>query len=216
MKRFQSLLAIIVSLIPVILYLSQYSYLPENVVTAYQQNLQPASYGSKQSIFTLLCLLGGISLLSFFASSQVHKLFEGKLIPLYEAGILNQLGWLIVILTSIMGFVIAYTTINPNALVLLKITDMLVGFLVMGIGFILRRLPHNAVFGFKFPKALEDANHWKLIHQFGGWLFIASGAVLCITSLLVPAETNTILMVLLVLGSVIGTAIHHFMLLKKA
>ncbi len=56
------------------------------------------------------------------------------------------------------------------------VANLGIGALLAGIGFIMRNIPPNPVFGVRTPTTLRDENAWREANRVGGWAMVAAGS----------------------------------------
>ena len=61
---------------------------------------------------------------------------------------------------------------------------------LVSIPLVLSLIPRNRLYGIRTPKTLADEQIWHRANQFGGWLFLASGAVYLAFAALFPMTGN--------------------------
>jgi len=70
---------------------------------------------------------------------------------------------------------------------------VLVGVMIMVLGNYLPKLKSNWFIGIRTPWTLSSEQSWRKTHQLGGWLFVACGAVIIVTSLIAPDRSRVAL-----------------------
>lgn len=64
-------------------------------------------------------------------------------------------------------------------------------FIALSIPLIMRKIPRNKWYGFRFKKALSSDDVWYKVNRFGGWLLLWSGiltAIMAVALAVAPAE----------------------------
>lgn len=77
-----------------------------------------------------------------------------------------------------------------------------VGILFMVIGNLLPRMRPNWFIGVRTPWTLSSDRVWDRTHRFGGWLFVAAGALILLTGLVAPQLAQPVL-----IGCAVGVSV---------
>lgn len=104
----------------------------------------------------------------------------------------------------------------PGRIDVAHIVAVLVGVLLMGLGNIMPKIKSNFYMGIKTPWTLSDDQIWYRTHRLGGRLLAAAGAVMVISSLLLPLETAFILSMVCILAAALFPGMMSYLWWKKS
>ena len=92
----------------------------------------------------------------------------------------------------------------------------MIGLLFIMLGNILPKVPKNFFIGIKTPWTLVNDEVWQKTHRLGGWLFVISGLIMLLKSI-VPSSYRSFQTVsmILTMGIVLYPIVYSFILYKK-
>ena len=169
------IISTLVLLLPTIVGLFLWNFLPETMPIHWNVAGEADSWGSRaQVVFLLPGLLLGLHWVSIFATAkdprraaQSHKIHTLVL-------------WLCPALSLVLC-AITYTSALGYEPVLPIIVPLFMGVLLLVIGNYLPKCQQNHTIGIRIPWALKDEANWNATHRFGGWCYVlASIPTLCL------------------------------------
>jgi uncharacterized membrane protein len=95
-----------------------------------------------------------------------------------------------------------------------RAVPMLVGILLVAIGSVMGRVQPNALMGIRTPWTLVSMRSWTASQRLGGWLFVASGALLALGGVLGSTALFIGAMVLLAVGT-IGLMVYGYWICRS-
>ncbi len=210
---------ILITLIPFIVLGIIYPLLPDQVAVHFDANLQPDRYGSKLELWIIPILLNG---LLYFLFKYIPKLDPKNQIEKMGKKWLYFRTGVTICLTALSCSII-YATMNVTNGVLsnnfLKINPQwiysVVGILFVVIGNYLPATKPNYFVGIRTPWTLENDLVWRKTHRLGGKLFVASGLLVIVASLLGSQGATFWVLITTVVILTLITFIYSYQLFKK-
>jgi uncharacterized membrane protein len=111
------------------------------------------------------------------------------------------------LLALIYGFVLLW--INGVELNAARVIPVIVGGLLMVIGFYLNRVEPNWFVGIRTPWTLTSDRSWRKTHELGRWVFLLMGIALILTDLLRPTLGAELILMLILGGTVVLVAYSY-------
>ncbi|HCK98492.1 MAG TPA: hypothetical protein DHW42_00080 [Candidatus Marinimicrobia bacterium] len=96
-----------------------------------------------------------------------------------------------------------------------KIIPALIGALFIVIGNYMGKVRSNYMLGIKTPWTLSSELSWNKTHRLGGRLFILSGFLIVLSSLLSTGKMTMVILLCLVFGTVIVSFAYSYFIWKK-
>lgn len=124
--------------------------------------------------------------------SPNYAKFRGTYEIVIVAIMVFMLGVHVVVLANSLGRDISVDRVMPVG----------VGILFMVIGNLLPRMRPNWFIGVRTPWTLSSDRVWDRTHRFGGWLFVAAGALILLSGLVAPQLAYAIL-----IGSAVAVSV---------
>ncbi len=187
-------IAVIIGLIPLVLYGLCYDQLPEQVVTNFDFAGNPQGYTSRDSMCMMLLLPLGL-VATFVVVPRIDprgKNYE-KLGGFYPAFVLGMMGFI-----SLMCSAILISGASGVALPMEKVTPGAVGLLFLVIGNYMPKMKHSYTMGIKTPWTLDSEVVWNKTHRLAGPCFMVAGLVMLL-SLLLPSSWGFALVMISIL-----------------
>jgi len=95
----------------------------------------------------------------------------------------------LVLMMSLLAVFILYSVQNQSGSNI-KVLNVLVGFLIVGLGNYFPAVKPNYFMGIRTPWTLENETVWKETHKMSGKLWFFGGAILTLLALALPAESS--------------------------
>ncbi len=194
-------------IIPFVYYAVVYSKLPAQVPIHFDLHGTPDNYASKSAYWWII------------ASTTLGMYLLLLIIPLIDPKHrLQQMGnkyytikLLLVTLMSLLSVFSIYMAQNPSA------NKSFILMLVFGLFFIVlgNYMPSfkpNYFIGIRTPWTLESEDIWRRTHRFGGWLWLATGLLIIIFTLL---KTSPVVSFVLAITAALVPVIYSFVLYLK-
>ncbi|GAA0873325.1 SdpI family protein [Gangjinia marincola] len=184
--------------------------LPQTVLTHWNGAGEIDGWSNKSTLLFLPLLTSVLTYVLFLIIPYIDP--KGQLKKMGSK--YHSLKMFIVVLMTAITLYILYSTkqeslSNPNTLY------FLIGLLFAVLGNYFKTIKHNYFIGIRTPWTLESETVWKKTHQLGGKLFLISGVVLILTSLLFSPQLNSTLVLVVTTVLVLTTVGYSYILFKQ-
>jgi len=180
----------IICLSPIILALTVYNDLPENMAMQWSLDGTPNWYAPKAAaifgipvFFTVLNIL----VLILLKNDPRKRNISSKMSVFVQ--------WLIPIISLVIVPIILFMNMGIN-LPIIFIVFTLLGVIFIFIGNYLPKCKQNYLVGFRFSWTLNDSENWNKTHRIGGYFMMLGGVMFIIIAFL-PFENHISLILLL-------------------
>lgn len=203
------IISTILCIIPMIFSILLYNKLPEKIPTHFNINGEVDSYGSKLFVCILLPIILCIVniLLNIILNNEPKKQNHNETLLNISKFIIPLMS-LIFIPSSILislGFNINIAIIAP----------IFISIIFILIGNYLPKCRPNYTMGIRLPWTLNNENNWIKTHRLSGFLWVISGLILLLTTLINKNLSFYVLIISIIL-TVIIPCIYSFILYKKS
>ncbi|MGE7823560.1 SdpI family protein [Paenibacillus sp. NPDC093718] len=208
-KKNSSMLVIttLICLLPIILSMTLYNQLPEQVAVHWDAAGNPDNYVSKAVAAFVFPLFTAV------LNVIVHVGLNNDPKKMNAAPVLRTMGlWLIPALSLILMPITLFKAMGAE-LPIQTIAPALVGMLLVVTGNYLPKSKQNYTVGIKLPWTLNSQENWNKTHRFAGYLWMAGGAFMILTAFLKANLAVAIVPVIILI--VAAPAIYSFSLFKK-
>lgn len=196
-----------ITALPMLLGLVLWSRLPETIATHFDAHGNPNGWSSKAfAVFGLPAFLVAAHLLCAFGTMMdpKRKNIQDKMYKLVL--------WIIPVI-SLLVCGSTYLFALGYEVDIARITGILVGVMFIIIGNYLPKCRQSYTMGIKLPWTLNDEENWNATHRFGGWVWMAGGAVfLAVTAM---GGMNTIFALVLVAAMVLLPTAYSFLYYRR-
>jgi uncharacterized membrane protein len=158
--------------------------LPATIPTHFNYKGEADGFGDRDSIFLVPAILSGVGLFTFFLLSNI-KNFDPKRFKTEDDGMFKKFALFMVAFLSVLGTIITYSATNNN-INITKILLPFIGISFAGLGLYMPKLHQNYFAGFKLPWTLENEDNWNETHKVAGKVWLYSGIIQAIGTLLLP------------------------------
>ncbi|MFB4329649.1 SdpI family protein [Paenibacillus sp. CR_12] len=208
-KKNSSMLVLttLICLLPIILSMTLYSQLPEQVAVHWNAAGNPDNYVPKAvAAFVLPLITAVINVIVNVGLNNDPK-------KMNAAPVLRTMGlWLIPALSFILMPITLFKAMGAE-LPIQTIAPALVGMLLVITGNYLPKSKQNYTVGIKLPWTLNSQDNWNKTHRFAGYLWMAGGAFMILTAFLKVNLAIAIVPVIILIAA--APAIYSFSLFKK-
>ena len=213
MKKLYHLL----TFLPLIVSLFSFSLLPEQIPAHFNLAGEVDRWGSRLEIFFLPVLVVALGLLfRRWIEWTLRRQTQNSPRALYVAGCA-----MLAVFNGIF-FVMLYTafaSVDRMAVpgeAIMRITNLLVGLLLIPIGNVMPKVKRNAVFGLRTKWSMANDTCWNLSQRFGGLSFVVTGCLIILGTILVDNPTaQSILMLALILLDVVFCVVYSYQVYRK-
>ena len=200
----------IICLLPIILALSVYNELPENVAMQWFFDGTPNWFAPKavaafgMPVFFAVLNIIVVIIINY---NPRRKNISTKMIAFVQ--------WIVPVIALVIVPIILFTTMEIK-LPIKIIIFALVGIMFVFIGNYLPKCKQNYLVGFRFSWTLNDSENWNKTHRLGGYL-LALGGILFIVLAFLPFENyiSLILFVSILVPILAVPILYSYSLYKK-
>lgn len=179
----------LITLIPVIYYLSLWNQLPAEVPTHYDFNLRPDDFHSKGFMLGVLIFMGlvvvGSSAMILNGNSIDPKRKMESANP-----IMNITSWAVTIFISVIMFLIVIMTknycIQQPIESFEKIIFIILCVFFICLGFLMKNVMPNYFFGIRTPWTLANDEVWRKTHLLSSKIWVWGNLILATIILIIP------------------------------
>jgi len=176
----------LITLIPIVYYLSLWKVLPEEVPTHYDFNLKPDDFQSKEFMLGILIFMGLVVVGSSAAILNGNSI-DPKRQTAQSDSILKITSWVVTIfITGIMLMIVLMTKnycIKQPIESFEKIIFIVLCLFFICLGFLMKNVQPNYFFGIRTPWTLASEDNWKQSHHFASKVWVW-GNILLVTAIL--------------------------------
>lgn len=125
----------------------------------------------------------------------------------------------IIIIGLVLVFAALHVVIIMNALgkpfSIEKIVPALIGILFIVIGNFMGKVRSNYMLGIKTPWTLSSEISWNKTHRLGGWLFVLTGFLIVLSSLVSSGKITMLVLLIGLFGTIIVTFVYSYIIWKR-
>lgn len=170
------ILTSVVILLPILAGLILWNQLPDQVPSHWDMNGQIDGWSSKPfTVFGIPLILLAAQWLCLLGSLADPKR------DAHPSKILHLVLWIIPVLSALLHTVVYMVALGMEVRVERVIT-VFMGLLFAIIGNYLPKCKQNYTIGIKIPWTLDSEENWNKTHRLAGWLWVACGLVIMLTS----------------------------------
>ncbi|MFN6090992.1 MAG: SdpI family protein [Bacteroidota bacterium] len=197
----------LITLIPVVYYLSLWKLLPDEVPTHYNFNLKPDDFQSKEFMLGILIFMGLVVVGSSAAILNGNSI-DPKRKTAQSDSILKITTWLVTVFITLIMFMIVIMTknycIKQPIESFEKIIFIVLCLFFICLGFLMKNAKPNYFFGIRTPWTLASEENWKQTHLFGSKIWIYGNILLGTIILISP---NNLFAPIFIIGIIILSSI---------
>lgn len=211
LSKIITVLALII--IPFVYAAYLYPNLPDTIPTHFNMYGEADGWGSRESIYLLPIILGGVSLFVFLLLSNIKKL-DPKRYANADDELFRKFALYIVVFMSCLTLVILYGTVHRN----LPMNQLILGLLGLGftgLGIYMPKLKQNYFAGFRLPWTLESESNWNYTHQIAGKYWTIGGVLQVLAAIFIKGKMLFILFMSLMAIIVIIPILYSYLFFRK-
>ena len=212
MKKNKTEIAIIIILIISLVHtIFMYPTLPNVIPTHWNISGQIDGWGHKSMLFIFQLISWGIYISMYVVpkidpKKENYKRFASSYVAIKLFIIL-----LIICITEVSMI----TAVNPESVNMSKIASMGISIMFIVMGNYMPKCKQNYTFGVKTPWTLDNEEVWNDTHRFTGFLWVISGVIMLITSLLVSEKYAFIIVLTITIFSSLAGIVYSYLSHKK-
>jgi hypothetical protein len=195
-------------IIPFIYLLVVYDALPPTVPTHFRIDGKPDAMSDKSTLWFVLSLTGGISVLVFLLLRFLPAI-DPKRKAQYSASVFVKIGLAVVLLISIINCVVINSA-EKGSFSFQQILPALLGIFFAFMGNIMHSLKPNYFAGIRTPWTLESEETWRKTHQLAGKLWFIGGITIFAIAILVPSSISLIIMIGILIAITIVPIVYSY------
>ncbi len=209
MKEHKRLITVtaFICIIPALIGILLWNRLPDQIPIHWNLEGTPDNYASR-----LTAVLGIPALITALHLAGAFVILHDPKIGSVPAKIL-RLGLWVCPLVSLFAALLTYSTAFGMPVDVGMVATIFVGLLLISIGIIMPECPQNYTIGIKLPWTLADEENWKATHKLAGPLWIASGFVMILLSLLRLLSSGILFLLIIVI--LIVPSVYSWKLYRK-
>lgn len=183
------LLQWLITIIPVIYYLSLWNQLPAEVPTHYDFNLRPDDFHSKGFMLGVLIFMGLVIVGSSAMILNGNSIDPKRKIESANP-IINITSWAVTIFISLIMFLIVIMTKNYSIQQPIesfeKIIFIILCVFFICLGFLMKNVKPNYFFGIRTPWTLASDEVWRKTHLLSSKIWVWGNLILATIILIIP------------------------------
>ena len=207
MKKYKRTLIItsIVTISPLVVGLLLWNQLPDVIATHFGDGNVPNGWSSKLfAVLGLPLIMLALHIFSFFMISVDPKRKN------IDEKFFKWILWIVPVVSCVIClscyFIALGLDVNIGSIV-----DVLVGILFIVIGNYMHKVKQNYTVGIKIPWTLDSEENWNRTHRLASWLWIISGVIFIMNSIL---QISWLLFVVIAFSAV-GPMVYSYLLYRK-
>jgi uncharacterized membrane protein len=212
-RKFQILLAVIISVLPIIYTAIIWQSLPDSVPIHYDGAFKPNGFATRQSFILTNCFLAGISLLVYALMLNIRKI-DPKRAEKISSPVFEILGFGIVIFMTAINFITIISAVGKGNLIAHALNP-LIGLLFVFLGLLMPRIQPNYFAGLRLPWTLHSDYNWRKTHALSGKIWTICGIAITVVALLLPLPYQKYLLPVSLPVLVGVPIVYSFMLYRK-
>ncbi len=195
-------------LLPVLVGILLWNYLPEQLPTHWGPNGAPDHYSSRAfAVFALPAFLLAVHWLGLFVTSKDPKNKD------QNRKVFGLVWWICPVISAFVGS-ISYTDALGVSLPVGTIAFVLIGILFVFVGNYMPKCKQNYTIGIKITWTLNDEENWNATHRIAGKTWVIGG-ILCILFAFLPTSWQWIAFLILIPLVVLIPLIYSYQYHKK-
>lgn len=216
--RLQKFITYILMLLPIVICLIVFPFLPETVPVHFDINMQVDRMGSKYELLIISALsIIFVLILKYMSALASKQEGNGK----NNEKIFNITIILVLILFNVINACLLFFAFNTtegivlNADYICKIILSIMGIMFIVMGNIMPKTKMNSVLGFRSCWSMKNEETWKRNQRFGGILLMIAGFIVFGVSIFTSGILCTCISTVVLLSTAIIILIHSYIMTKK-
>lgn len=181
--------------LPFLYLAASWSSLPARVPTHFNLRGQADGYSERASLWKILVFLAVLST-GLFLLLRFLPVIDPKKKAALSTAIFRKTAMAVVILIAALNVGIVYGA-QPGVQSVNQPVYIVLGIFFMYMGNLMNSIKPNYFVGIRLPWTLESEENWRATHRLGGRVFLAGGAVLILSALLLPIVAAGIILMII-------------------
>ena len=203
--------------LPLMVTLTSFFFLPDEVPVHFNLNNQVDRWGSKYELVILPCVVLILGIILTLVAKHLDKKEEhGN----NNYNILITVGICLLVVFNILTYVtlyFAFAGLQDSATApidVISLTTLLLGFMMIVIGNIIPKAKMNSMLGLRTKWSMSSKDAWRKSQRFGGYTAIISGVLIVVESLIFSEMTTIIVMLVIIGVMVIADTVYSYIVSK--
>ncbi|HVZ97819.1 MAG TPA: SdpI family protein [Chitinophagaceae bacterium] len=206
-------LVLLAILLPYLYLVKIYNSLPARVPTHFGANGRPNDFSNKSSLWLIISLLAGVSILVYLLIRFLPNI-DPKKKAKYSATVFNKIAVAIVLLMSLISCYAIYAA-KAGTFKSGGFLPVVLGIFFAFMGNMMHSIKPNYFVGIRTPWTLESEETWRKTHQLGGKLWFTGGIIIAITGFLVPVNAEVFVMMSIIFTIALWPVIFSYTYFKS-
>jgi immunity protein, SdpI family len=207
------IMAPIVLLVPYLYLLKVYATLPAVVPTHFNAGGLPNGYGNKSSLWLVVSILTGTSMLVYLILRFIPSI-DPKKQAKYSATTFNKIAIALVLLFCLINCFMIHAA-KTGTFGMGGFLPVVLGIFFAFLGNLLHSIKPNYFAGIRTPWTLENPETWRKTHQLGGKLWFIGGIMIAVEGFLLPPKPAFFVMFAIIAIMTIWPVIYSYTCFKS-
>jgi uncharacterized membrane protein len=207
------LLVLLLAGLPFLYLAYLYPHLPVSVPTHFNITGKADAFGDKSSLWLILAITGGVSILVYLLIRFLPKI-DPKKGARYSGNVNNKIGVLVILLLSTINFLIIHAA-EKGAFDLGGVFPVVMGLFFAVMGNFMYNIKPNYFIGIRTPWTLENEETWRRTHQLAGKIWFVGGLVIAAVSLVLPARISPYFLIAAILLLAFIPIVYSYVFFKS-
>lgn len=199
--------------LPLMVTLTSFFFLPDEVPVHFNSNNQVDRLGSKYELLILPFVIMFLGIIFMLIANHLDKKEKNGS---NNYNILITVGICILAIFNILTYVtiyLAFAGLQESATApidVLSLITLLFGFMMIVIGNIIPKAKMNSMLGLRTKWSMSSEEAWKKSQRFGGYAAIISGVLMIVESLIFSEMTTIIVMLCIIVVMAIVDTVYSY------
>lgn len=199
--------------LPLMVTLTSFFFLPDEVPVHFNSNNQVDRLGSKYELLILPFVILFLGIIFMLIANHLDKKEKNGS---NNYNILITVGICILAIFNILTYVtiyLAFAGLQESATApidVLSLITLLFGFMMIVIGNIIPKAKMNSMLGLRTKWSMSSEDAWKKSQRFGGYAAIISGVLMIVESLIFSEMTTIIVMLCIIVVMAIVDTVYSY------
>ena len=203
--------------LPLMVTLTSFFFLPDEVPVHFNLNNQVDRWGSKYELLILPFVIIFLGIILLLVANHLDKKEKNGS---NNYNILITVGICLLVVFNILTYVTLYFAFaglqdsSTAPIDVISLTTLLLGFMMIVIGNIIPKAKMNSMLGLRTKWSMSSEDAWRKSQRFGGYTAIISGVLIIVESLIFSEMTTIIVMLVIIGVMVIADTVYSYIASK--